>query len=68
MRVEIVRINSQYIVLDPQGKQITDRHILDQLSFIQADPTIQSQYVSVKQIKKSIKPNIAHINISTTNT
>lgn len=68
MRVEIIYVNSQFIALDQQGVPITDRNILDQISFDPAVLTTHSRYVQVKRIKNSVKTSAAHISISTTHT
>lgn len=67
MRVEVHRTGDQFVAYDEQGQRITDRNILDQLSYDQMPGFKVSYYVNVT-IDKSAKPAIINDIIINTQT
>lgn len=57
MRVEVCRTGDTFVAYDPQGNRITDRNILEQISFNQMPGFKISYYVNVK-VDNSVKPAI----------
>jgi len=65
MRVEVYKTGDQFVAYDDKGVIITDRNILDQISFDQMPAFKISYYVNVS-VDTSQKPAIINkVNINT---
>ena len=67
MRVEVHRTGDQFVAYDDQGKRITDRNILEQISFDQMPGFKVSYYIDVK-VDNTVKPAIINDIIINTQT
>jgi hypothetical protein len=67
LRIEVHRTGDTFVAYDPQGKRITDRNILEQISFDQMPGFKVSYYVDIK-VDTTAKPAIINDIIINTQT
>jgi len=65
MRIEVHRTGNEFVAYDPQGNRITDRNILEQISFDQMPAFKISYYLDVSVDNTTNPAIINNININT---
>lgn len=65
MRIEVHRTGDQFVAYDDKGNRITDRNILDQISFDQMPGFKLSYYVEIPVDTTQTPAIINRININT---
>ena len=68
MRIEVHRVGNNFIAYDDRGQQITDRNILEQISFFQMPENKTSFYINVKVDNTQQNAIIKNVIINTKHT